>query len=70
MLKRLPIIALIAISTAVPFLATAFGTFLLRQSFLQVPQDLRDAAALLRIEPADHAAGGAASRASCAPARA
>jgi sn-glycerol 3-phosphate transport system permease protein len=30
----------------VPFLATAFGTFLLRQSFLQVPQDLRDAAAL------------------------
>jgi sn-glycerol 3-phosphate transport system permease protein len=31
---------------AIPFLATAFGTFLLRQSFLQVPQDLRDAAAL------------------------
>jgi sn-glycerol 3-phosphate transport system permease protein len=31
---------------AVPFLATAFGTFLLRQAFLQVPQDLRDAAAL------------------------
>ena len=30
----------------VPILATAFGTFLLRQSFLQVPQDLRDAAAL------------------------
>jgi sn-glycerol 3-phosphate transport system permease protein len=30
----------------VPFLATAFGTFLLRQSFLQVPQDLRDAAAM------------------------
>ncbi len=30
----------------VPFLATAFGTFLLRQSFLQVPRDLRDAAAL------------------------
>ena len=30
----------------VPFLATAFGTFLLRQAFLQVPQDLRDAAAL------------------------
>jgi sn-glycerol 3-phosphate transport system permease protein len=30
----------------VPFLATAFGTFLLRQNFLQVPQDLRDAAAL------------------------
>ena len=30
----------------VPFLATAFGTFLVRQAFLQVPQDLRDAAAL------------------------
>ena len=30
----------------IPFLATAFGTFLLRQTFLQVPQDLRDAAAL------------------------
>src|SRR5690606_5693407 len=30
----------------VPFLATAFGTFLLPQTFLQVPQDLRDAAAL------------------------
>ncbi len=30
----------------IPFLATAFGTFLLRQNFLQVPQDLRDAAAL------------------------
>lgn len=30
----------------VPFLATAFGTFLLRQSFLGVPRDLRDAAAL------------------------
>ncbi|MFP4513064.1 MAG: carbohydrate ABC transporter permease [Acidimicrobiales bacterium] len=30
----------------VPFLAFAFGTFLLRQTFLQVPQDLRDAAAL------------------------
>ncbi len=30
----------------VPFLAFAFGTFLLRQAFLQVPQDLRDAAAL------------------------
>jgi sn-glycerol 3-phosphate transport system permease protein len=29
-----------------PFLAFAFGTFLLRQTFLQVPQDLRDAAAL------------------------
>ena len=30
----------------VPFLATAFGTFLLRQAFLGVPSDLRDAAAL------------------------
>jgi sn-glycerol 3-phosphate transport system permease protein len=30
----------------VPFLATAFGTFLLRQAFLGVPQDLRDAASL------------------------
>lgn len=31
---------------AVPFLATAFGTFLLRQVFLGLPQDLRDAAAI------------------------
>jgi sn-glycerol 3-phosphate transport system permease protein len=31
---------------AVPFLATAFGTFLLRQVFLSFPRDLRDAAAL------------------------
>ena len=31
---------------AVPFLATGFGAFLLRQSFLTVPRDLRDAAAL------------------------
>ncbi len=30
----------------VPFVAAAFGTFLLRQVFLTVPQDLRDAAAL------------------------
>jgi sn-glycerol 3-phosphate transport system permease protein len=30
----------------VPFLATAFGTFLLRQAFLGIPRDLRDAAAL------------------------
>lgn len=30
----------------VPFLASAFGTFLLRQAFLGVPADLRDAAAL------------------------
>jgi sn-glycerol 3-phosphate transport system permease protein len=31
---------------AVPFLATGFGAFLVRQAFLQVPQDLSDAAAL------------------------
>lgn len=31
---------------AFPFAATAFGTFLLRQVFLQLPGDLRDAAAL------------------------
>jgi sn-glycerol 3-phosphate transport system permease protein len=31
---------------AVPFLATAFGTFLLRQVFLGLPKDLRDAAAI------------------------
>lgn len=30
----------------VPFLATAFGTFLLRQAFLAVPRDLQDAARL------------------------
>jgi sn-glycerol 3-phosphate transport system permease protein len=30
----------------VPFLASAFGMFLIRQAFLGVPQDLRDAAAL------------------------
>jgi sn-glycerol 3-phosphate transport system permease protein len=29
-----------------PFLATAFGIFLLRQGFLGIPRDLRDAAAL------------------------
>ena len=29
---------------AVPFLATAFGTFLLRQSFMQIPRELWDAA--------------------------
>ena len=29
-----------------PFLAAAFGTFLLRQGFLGIPQDLRDAAEL------------------------
>jgi sn-glycerol 3-phosphate transport system permease protein len=28
---------------AVPFLATAFGTFLLRQAFMQVPKELREA---------------------------
>lgn len=31
---------------AVPFLATGFGTFLLRQAFLQIPRDLKEAAAL------------------------
>lgn len=31
---------------AVPFLATAFGTFLLRQSFLTVPHELQEAASL------------------------
>jgi sn-glycerol 3-phosphate transport system permease protein len=31
---------------AVPFLATGFGAFLLRQAFLTLPKDLRDAAAL------------------------
>ena len=31
---------------AVPFLATAFGTFLIRQGFLGIPRDLRDAARL------------------------
>ncbi len=30
----------------VPFLATAFGTFLIRQGFLGIPNDLRDAAKL------------------------
>ncbi|MGZ6913369.1 MAG: carbohydrate ABC transporter permease [Acidimicrobiia bacterium] len=31
---------------AVPFLATGFGAFLVRQAFLQVPRDLSDAASL------------------------
>lgn len=31
---------------ALPFLATAFGTFLIRQGFLGIPRDLRDAAQL------------------------
>ncbi len=30
----------------VPFLATGFGTFLMRQAFLQIPRDLREAAQL------------------------
>jgi sn-glycerol 3-phosphate transport system permease protein len=34
------------LALAVPFLATGFGTFLLRQTFLGVPRDLQDAAAL------------------------
>lgn len=36
---------------AVPFLATAFGTFLVRQTFLALPTDLRDAA---RIDGVGH----------------
>jgi sn-glycerol 3-phosphate transport system permease protein len=36
---------------AVPFLATAFGTFLVRQTFLALPRDLRDAA---RIDGVGH----------------
>ncbi len=31
---------------AAPFLATAFGTFLLRQFFLSIPKDLQDAASI------------------------
>ncbi|MGQ0825850.1 MAG: carbohydrate ABC transporter permease [Actinomycetota bacterium] len=31
---------------AIPFLATGFGAFLIRQAFLALPRDLRDAAAL------------------------
>ena len=31
---------------AVPFLATAFGTFLIRQVLLSLPRDMRDAAAI------------------------
>jgi sn-glycerol 3-phosphate transport system permease protein len=31
---------------AVPFLATGFGAFLMRQAFLQIPPDLRDAATI------------------------
>ena len=38
---------------AVPFLATAFGTFLVRQALFAVPGDLRDAA---RIDGAGHLA--------------
>lgn len=34
------------LALTVPFLATGFGAFLLRQSFLGLPKDLRDAAAL------------------------
>ena len=33
-------------ASPLPFLATAFGTFLIRQGFLGIPQDLRDAAEL------------------------
>lgn len=38
-------------SLIVPFAASAFGTFLLRQSFLAIPQELTDAA---RIDGASH----------------
>lgn len=38
---------------AVPFLATAFGTFLVRQALMAVPSELRDAA---RIDGAGHLA--------------
>jgi len=38
---------------AVPFVATAFGTFLVRQAFLALPRELRDAA---RIDGAGHLA--------------
>ncbi len=38
---------------AVPFVATAFGTFLVRQAFLALPGELRDAA---RIDGAGHLA--------------
>ena len=34
------------IGLAVPFLATAFGVFLMRQVFMTLPRDLRDAAAI------------------------
>ena len=34
------------LALTVPFLATGFGAFLLRQAFLGLPRDLRDAAAL------------------------
>ena len=36
---------------ALPFLATGFGAFLLRQSFLSFPMELRDAA---RVDGAGH----------------
>jgi len=38
---------------AIPFVATAFGTFLVRQAFLALPRELRDAA---RIDGAGHLA--------------
>jgi hypothetical protein len=37
----------------VPFLATALGTFLLRQVFLTIPTELREAAALDGLGPGD-----------------
>ena len=44
----------------VPFLATGFGAFLLRQAFLGLPRDLRDAA---KLDAAGHSAVPPASRA-------
>lgn len=36
---------------ALPFLATAFGTFLLRQTFKQIPKELREASEIVGIGP-------------------
>ena len=40
-----------------PFLATAFGTFLIRQGFLGIPADLRDATRLDGLRPPGLPAG-------------
>ena len=47
-----------------PFLASAFGTFLIRQVFLTLPQDLRDAAS---IDGVGHVGFLRASRCRCRP---